>query len=65
MECAVVGVPSELTEGVWIHAGAAPSPRYICFVDDLPKTPTGKVDKPHLRANPPAATTWDQTRVTR
>jgi len=67
VECAAVGVPSELTEeevkvfvvpragsgvdaaSIWRHCEATMArfqvPRYIAFVDALPKTPTGKVSK--------------------
>lgn len=82
VECAAVGVVSELTEEdvkvyviarpgsglsveqVWSHADAVLArfqvPRYVCIVDQLPKTPTGKIDKPHLRECQPAARTWDR-----
>ncbi|MCU1614472.1 MAG: ATP-dependent acyl-CoA ligase [Frankiales bacterium] len=67
LECAAVGVPSELTEEdvkvfviarpgsgldadtLWQHCDATMAkfqvPRYITFVTDLPKTPTGKISK--------------------
>lgn len=67
LECAAVGVPSELTEeevkvfvvprpgsgvdaaSIWKHSEATMArfqvPRYVAFVDALPKTPTGKVSK--------------------
>ena len=68
-DIAVVGAPSELTEDVWIHCTGGTCrhqvSRYICFVDDPSKTPAGKVNKPHLRTNPPVATTWDRTGDTR
>lgn len=36
------------------------TPRFIEFVDDLPRTPTGKVQKKVLRADPLSAATWDR-----
>jgi crotonobetaine/carnitine-CoA ligase len=38
-------------------------PRYVEFVDALPKTPTNKVQKHVLRAQPFTASTWDRTRT--
>ncbi|MFT4069151.1 AMP-binding protein [Paraburkholderia sp.] len=35
-------------------------PRYVEFVTELPKTPTGKTQKNKLRANPLNETTWDR-----
>jgi len=36
------------------------TPRFIEFVDELPRTPTGKVQKRLLRANLVSANTWDR-----
>lgn len=36
------------------------TPRFIEFVDDLPRTPTGKVQKRLLRADLASANTWDR-----
>lgn len=80
--CAVVGVPSELTEeDVKAVVVVAPGhsvreqeiaaacegllarfqvPRYYELVDDLPRTPTGKVEKHRLRHPPVGPTTWDR-----
>jgi crotonobetaine/carnitine-CoA ligase len=38
-------------------------PRYLEFIDELPKTPTGKVLKRELRAMVPAAPEWDRERA--
>jgi carnitine-CoA ligase len=40
-------------------------PRYVELVDELPKTPTGKVRKAQLRSAPPSGQRWDrQAQVT-
>jgi crotonobetaine/carnitine-CoA ligase len=39
-------------------------PRYVEFVSALPKTPTNKVQKHVLRAQPFTASTWDRTQST-
>jgi crotonobetaine/carnitine-CoA ligase len=36
------------------------TPRYIEFVDDLPRTPTGKIQKNALRSEHLSAATWDR-----
>lgn len=36
------------------------TPRFIEFVDDLPRTPTGKIQKKALRTDPLSAATWDR-----
>jgi crotonobetaine/carnitine-CoA ligase len=38
-------------------------PRYIEFVDALPHTPTGRVQKYRLRERGVTATTWDARRA--
>ena len=35
-------------------------PRFVEFVDDLPRTPTGKIRKAGLRESPVNAATWDR-----
>lgn len=85
LECAAIGVPSELEEdevkvAVVLQPGADPSPtdlvsycqaqlpsfmvpRYVEFVDELPRTPTGKLAKHHLREmgdHGITAATWDR-----
>jgi carnitine-CoA ligase len=82
VECAVIGVPSELTEEeikafivtraqstltpteVVDHARSTLArfqiPRFIEFVAELPKTPTGKITKDSLRAEPLNGRTWDR-----
>jgi len=87
LECAAIGVPSELEEeevklAVVLRPGAALSenelaahcraklpsfmvPRYLEFVDALPRTPTDKIAKHELRAvgrRGLTATTWDRER---
>ena len=37
-------------------------PRYVEFVDALPKTPTGKVRKVELKTDWLSRTTWDRLR---
>ncbi|WP_113700317.1 AMP-binding protein [Nonomuraea lactucae] len=85
LECAAVGVPSDLTEeevkvfvvkrpgspldaeSIWTHCAATMArfqvPRYISFVDSLPKTPTGKVSKLRLMEMMADAPTWDREQV--
>jgi crotonobetaine/carnitine-CoA ligase len=82
IECAAVGVPSELTEEeVKVCVVPRPGsgltheqlvrhcervlarfqvPRYVEFVRELPKTPTGKLEKYRLREAPFTAETWDR-----
>ncbi len=82
IECAAIGVPSELTEedvkvcivkragsaldhaGVIAHAHTALArfqvPRYVEFVDALPKTPTGKLAKYQLAQTARNKATWDR-----
>ena len=36
------------------------TPRFIEFVEDVPRTPTGKIQKKALRAAPSAAAVWDR-----
>jgi crotonobetaine/carnitine-CoA ligase len=85
LECAVVGVPSELTEedvmacvvrrpgstltphalADWCASRMAAFmvPRYVRFLDSLPKTPTDKVEKFRLREQG-AALAWDRDNQT-
>jgi crotonobetaine/carnitine-CoA ligase len=82
VQCAAIGVPSELTEEeVKVCVVRRPGsrldhrdliahcervlarfqvPRYVEFVDDIPKTPTGKPEKHRLREQPFTAATWDR-----
>ena len=82
LECAVFGVPSDLSEeevmACVVRRGAAPItapdlaahcasvmarfmvPRYIRFMDSLPKTPTDKVEKFKLQSAGVTADTWDR-----
>jgi crotonobetaine/carnitine-CoA ligase len=82
LECAVIGVPSEMTEEevmacVVLRRGAtldAPEladfctarmarfmvPRYVRFVDHLPKTPTDKVEKFRLQQEFEFVEKWDR-----
>jgi crotonobetaine/carnitine-CoA ligase len=84
LECAAVGVPSELTEedvkvfvvprpssnidveSIWRHCEATMAkfqiPRYIAFVQALPKTPTGKVNKETLKGIASDVHTHDRQR---
>jgi carnitine-CoA ligase len=84
VECAVLGVPSELTEedlkavvvarsgasitpeDAWEHSRTqlAPFqvPRYVQIVEELPKTPTGKIEKYRLAETPFEPGTWDAER---
>ena len=85
LECAALGVPSELSEEdvkvcVVRRPGSAVThedliehcrrvlarfqvPRYVEFVDELPKTPTGKLEKYRLRETPFTPETWDRETV--
>jgi crotonobetaine/carnitine-CoA ligase len=38
-------------------------PRFVEFVDDLPRTPTGKVRKVELRERGATVSTWDRERA--
>ena len=38
-------------------------PRYVRIIDELPKTPTAKVEKHVLRAEGITAETWDRERA--
>jgi crotonobetaine/carnitine-CoA ligase len=38
-------------------------PRYVRIIDELPKTPTAKVEKHVLRAEGVTAETWDRERT--
>jgi crotonobetaine/carnitine-CoA ligase len=38
-------------------------PRYVEFLDDLPKTPTGKIKKHELRRHGVGASTWDRVKA--
>lgn len=82
LECAAIGVPSELTEEevmVWVvlkkgqsvtpqqltdhcqqQVAAYMVPRYVQFVEELPKTPTEKVEKYKLSKQGVSAATWDR-----
>lgn len=84
VECAALGVPSELTEedvkavvvarsgssitpkDAWEHSRTrlAPFqvPRYVEIVEELPKTPTGKIEKYRLAETPFGPGTWDAER---
>lgn len=86
LECAVIGVPSEMTEeevmacvvrrpGTTLAAPALADfctermarfmiPRYIRFVDHLPKTPTDKVEKFRLQQEFTIGDTWDREKPT-
>lgn len=82
LECAAIGVPSDLTEeevkvcvvrrasshldaeALIAHAERTLArfqvPRYVEFVEQLPKTPTGKLVKYVLKASPFNGATWDR-----
>ncbi|MFC5523143.1 AMP-binding protein [Polaromonas jejuensis] len=82
LECAVIGVPSDMTEEEVMvcvvareSAGLTPQaladfcatrmarfmvPRYIRFLQSLPKTPTDKVEKFRLLQEGITADTWDR-----
>ncbi len=86
VECAAIGVPSELTEedvkvcivrrpgselgfeDVIAHADRSLArfqvPRFVEFVDDIPKTPTGKLEKYKLRENARNPHTYDREAMT-
>ncbi|KAH9382486.1 hypothetical protein HPB48_010928 [Haemaphysalis longicornis] len=51
LEASVVGVPDErLGEELCAWVNSLKVPRYIEFVDDLPRTSVGKVSKPEIRS---------------
>ena len=52
--------PSQLARFVNDNAPHYLVPRYIDIVDELPHTPTGKIQKFDLRARGVSATTWDR-----
>jgi crotonobetaine/carnitine-CoA ligase len=86
LECAVIGVPSDLTEeevmacvvlrpGVHLDAPGLAEfcaarmarfmvPRYVRFVDHLPKTPTDKVEKFRLQQEFATVEKWDREKST-
>lgn len=55
--------PAELARFVNDHAPYFVVPRYIDFVEDLPLTPTGKVQKYQLRLRGVTPSTWDRDRA--
>lgn len=57
--CAHVS-PEALTEFLEPRVPSFMLPRYLEFVDVLPKTPTGKVRKFELKREPFGASTWDR-----
>ena len=84
MECAAIGIPSELTDEdvklcvvlrqdmplkpqdlIQFCTGKMAQfmiPRYVEFVDELPKTPTQKVEKYRLKELGVTGSTWDRER---
>lgn len=86
LECAVIGVPSEMTEEEVMacvvlrkeasldapglagfcasHMARFMVPRYVRFVDHLPKTPTDKVEKFRLQQEFASAEKWDREKYT-
>jgi crotonobetaine/carnitine-CoA ligase len=52
--------PAALIEHCTARLAKFQVPRYVEFVDALPKTPTGKIAKHELRAAPLNANTWDR-----
>jgi carnitine-CoA ligase len=50
---------AELSEWFDVHMPKYMRPRYIDLVDELPLTPTGKVEKYRLRARGVPATAFD------
>jgi crotonobetaine/carnitine-CoA ligase len=54
--------PAQLARFVNDNAPHYLVPRYIDFVDELPHTPTGKIQKFDLRDRGVTATTWDRQR---
>jgi len=57
---AAVVHPSELTDFCAQRMARHMVPRYVDFVDDLPRTPTAKVVKEALRSRGVTPTTWDR-----
>jgi crotonobetaine/carnitine-CoA ligase len=56
-----IGVdPADLVAFCARHLPRFMVPRYVDVVDDLPKTPTGKIQKDHLRTAEPAVTRFDR-----
>ena len=82
LECAAIGIPSELTDEdvklcVVLRPGMSLTPekliefcsdkmakfmlpRYVEFLDDLPKTPTQKIEKYRLKEAGVTPATWDR-----
>jgi crotonobetaine/carnitine-CoA ligase len=52
--------PQQVVELCWAQLPKYAVPRYVEFVSELPKTPTGKVRKAVLRSVPAGATRWDR-----
>jgi crotonobetaine/carnitine-CoA ligase len=70
MVCAVLRPDAALTPDelvTWCEARMARHmvPRFVEFVDALPRTPTEKVEKYRLRDRGVTARTWDRSRVAR
>ena len=54
--------PEELTEFMAEHVPAFAVPRFVEFVDELPKTPSLKIQKAVLRSRGRSEQTWDRSR---
>jgi crotonobetaine/carnitine-CoA ligase len=54
--------PAELVAFCEERLAAFAVPRYVDFLDELPLTPSGKVEKYKLRERGITATTWDRER---
>jgi crotonobetaine/carnitine-CoA ligase len=68
MACVVLASDADLSgEALTAHLRdrlpAFMVPRYIDFMDELPKTPTGKIQKTLLRERGITPTTWDRLQV--
>ena len=57
--------PQALVEHALARLPRFAVPRYVEFVDALPKTPTNKVMKHVLRAQPFTTNTWDRLQTPR
>ena len=53
--------PAELTQFCADRMGRHMVPRYVDIVDELPRTPTEKVEKARLRERGVTPTTWDRS----
>jgi crotonobetaine/carnitine-CoA ligase len=55
--------PEEIIRHLQLRVAHHMIPRYVRIIDELPKTPTAKVEKHVLRAEGVTGDTWDRERA--